>query len=43
MSIDDMDKFEQREMKKIGPIKNIWYDWFINYILENIKKKCEWF
>ena len=41
MSIDDMDKFEQREMKKIRPIKNTWYDWFINYILELITKKCE--
>ena len=26
MSIGDMDKFEQREMKKIRPIKIIWYD-----------------
>ena len=26
VSIDDMDKFEQKEMKKIRPIKNTWYD-----------------
>ena len=24
--IDYMDKFEQKEMKKIRPIKNTWYD-----------------
>ena len=24
MSIDDTDKFEQKEMKKIRPIKNTW-------------------
>ena len=38
VSIDDMDKFEQKEMKKIKPIKNTWYDWLINYIPEAIKK-----
>ena len=32
VSIDDMDKFEQKEMKKIRPIKNTWNDWLINYI-----------
>ena len=32
VSIDDMDKFPQTEMKKIRPIKNTWYDWLINYI-----------
>ena len=26
VSIDNMDKFEQEEMKKIGPIRNSWYD-----------------
>ena len=26
-----MDKFEVKEMKKIKPIKNTWYDWLINY------------
>ena len=33
-----MDKFEEKEMKKIRPIKNTWYDWFINYIPEPIRK-----
>ena len=33
-----MDKFEQKEMKKIRPIKNTWYDWLIKYILEPIRK-----
>ena len=27
---DDMDKFEQQEMKKIRPIKKTWCDWLIN-------------
>ena len=26
VSIDNMDKFEQEEMKKIRPIRNDWYD-----------------
>ena len=38
VSIDDMDKFEQKERKKIRPIKNTWYDWLINYIPEPIRK-----
>ena len=38
-SIDDMDKFEQKEMKKIKPIINTWYDWLINYIPEPIRKR----
>ena len=33
-----MDKSEQKEMKKIRPIKNTWYDWLINYIPEPITK-----
>ena len=33
-----MDKFELKEMKKIRPIKNTWYDWLINYIPKPIKK-----
>ena len=40
MSIDDMDKFEQKEIKKVRPIKNSWYDWLTNYIPEPIRK-CE--
>ena len=38
VSIDDMDKFEQEEVKKIRPIKNTWYDWLVNYIPELIRK-----
>ena len=38
VSIDDMDKFEQKEMKKIRSIKNSWYDWLINYIPDPIGK-----
>ena len=28
----------KKEMKKIKPIKNTWYDWLINYIPETIRK-----
>ena len=38
MSLDDMDKFEQKEMKELMPVKNIWYDWLINYIPDPIRK-----
>ena len=38
LSIDDMDKFEQKEMKKIRLIQNTWYDWLVNYIPEPIRK-----
>ena len=43
MSLDDMDKFEQKEMKKIRPVKNILYDWLINYIPEPIRKSVDGF
>ena len=33
-----MDRFEQKEMKKNGPIKNIWYDWLINHATNPITK-----
>ena len=33
-----MDKFEQKDMKKIKPIKNTWYNWLINYIPDPIRK-----
>ena len=39
VSIDNMGKFEQKEMKKIRPIKNTWCDWFINYFPEPIRKR----
>ena len=38
VSIDDMDQFEEKETKKIRPIKNTWYDWLIDYIPEPITK-----
>ena len=38
VSIDDMNRFEKKEMKKIRPVKNTWYDWLINYIPEPIRK-----
>ena len=33
-----MGKFKEKEMKKIRPIKNTWYDWLISYISESIRK-----
>ena len=38
VSIDDVDKYEQEEMKKIRPINNTWHDWLINYTPEPITK-----
>ena len=43
VSIDDMYKFEQNEMKKIRPIKNTWYDWLINDIAKPIRKRASGF
>ena len=34
-----MDTFEQKEMKKLRPIKNTSYDWLINYIPDPIRKR----
>ena len=33
-----MHKFEQKQMKKIRPIKSTWYDWLFNYIPKPIGK-----
>ena len=33
-----MDKFEQKEMMKMRPIKNTWHDWLINCTSEPIRK-----
>ena len=33
-----MDRFRKKEMKKIRPNKNTWYDWLINNISEPIRK-----
>ena len=38
-----MDRFEEKDMKKIRPIKNTWYDWLINYILELMTKNVDGF
>ena len=38
ISIDDMDRFEIKEMKKIRPGKNTWCHWLISYILDPIRK-----
>ena len=36
--IDDMGKFDRKEMKKKKPIKNTWYNWLINYTLKPISQ-----
>ena len=28
-----MDKSEEKEIKKVRPIKNTWYDWLSNFFL----------
>ena len=38
VSMEDMDWFEDEEMKKISPNKNTWYDWLINNIPKPIRK-----
>ena len=38
MYLDDMDKSEKKEMKRIRTIKNTWYNWLINYIPQSIRK-----
>ena len=43
VSIDYMDKFQQKEMKKIRPNKNIWYNWLIDYIPESKRKSVSGF
>ena len=41
MSVGDIDRFEQKEMKNNRLIKNTWY-WLINFIPEPIRKTT-WF
>ena len=43
LSIENIDKFEQREMKIIRLFKNTWHDWLINYILKHIRKSVSGF
>ena len=38
MSVVDLDKFEENEMKKIRSVKNTWYDWLISFIPDPIRK-----
>ena len=38
MSIDDIYKFALKEMQRIRPTKNTWYDWLINDISEPMRK-----
>ena len=43
VSLDNMDKFEEKERKKMRPIKNTWYDWLINYFRNPIDKSVDSF
>ena len=38
VSKDDMDEFQQKEMKKTRHVKITWYDWLTNYIPDPIRK-----
>ena len=38
VSIDDMDRFLKKEIKKIRPVKDTCYDWLISYIPGPIRK-----
>ena len=38
-----IDTLEEKEMKKIRPIKNTWYEWLVNYIPESITKRADGF
>ena len=38
VSIDDMEKLEQKEMMMKRPIETAWYDCLINYIPDTIRK-----
>ena len=42
MSVGDIDRFEQKEMKNNRLIKNTWY-WLINFIPEPIRKTVRGF
>ena len=43
LSINDIGKFEQKEMNKIRPINNTWCDWVNSLYFWSYKKKCRWF
>ena len=40
LSIDHMDKLEQKKKKKVKPVKNTFYNWLINYIPKSIRKSA---
>ena len=40
VSKDDMDRFEEEEMKKIRPIKKTWYGWLFNCIPKPARKSA---
>ena len=40
VSIDDMDRFEEEEMKKIRPIKKTWYGWLFDCIPKPARKSA---
>ena len=41
VSIDEIDKFEQKELMKISRTENAWYDWLINYVPKSIKNSVD--
>ena len=38
VSVDDMDWFGRKEIKKIRLTKNTWFDWLTNFVPESIRK-----
>ena len=36
-----MGKIERKKIKKKRPIKNVWYEWLINYIPNPIRKTVD--
>ena len=42
ISKDEMKNWKKEELKKRQIIKNSWFDWLINYVLNPIKN-CGWF
>ena len=41
-SLLELEKY-LKDFKKIGPVKNTWYDWLINYVPEPIRKSVAGF
>ena len=36
--MDNMDRFEKKEMKKTRAVKNTWCGWLISYVPDTIRK-----